>query len=95
MAQLGHVALAADPFGGGAITKDRHETMKQSISFLSDAAKPRAPAQARLRALAPHPQVDATSLVSIVYCLGVPSRWSWPVMARRYAASELTRLLAR
>jgi dienelactone hydrolase len=70
LAQLGYVALAADPFGGGAIAKDPDEAMKLSTSFLSDVAKLRARAHAGLRALAAHPQVDATRLVSIGYCLG-------------------------
>jgi dienelactone hydrolase len=70
LAQLGYVALAADPFGGGAIAKDPDEAMKLSMSFLSDVAKLRARAHAGLRALAAHPQVDATRLVSIGYCLG-------------------------
>jgi dienelactone hydrolase len=70
LAQLGYVALAADPFGGGAIAKDPDEAMKLSASFLSDVAKLRARAHAGLRALAAQPQVDATRLGSIGYCLG-------------------------
>jgi dienelactone hydrolase len=70
LAQLGYVALAADPFGGGAIAKDLDEAMKMSTSFLTDVTKLRARAHAGLRALAAYPQVDANRLVSIGYCLG-------------------------
>ena len=70
LAQLGYVALAADPFGGGKLAADADEAMMLSMSFLSDVAKLRTRAQAGLQALAAHPQVDTTRLVSIGYCLG-------------------------
>jgi dienelactone hydrolase len=42
LAQLGSVALAADPFGGGAIAKDLDEAMKLPTPLMSDTAKLRA-----------------------------------------------------
>jgi hypothetical protein len=42
LAQLGYVALAADPFGGGAIAKDLDEAMKLATPLMSDTVKLRA-----------------------------------------------------
>jgi dienelactone hydrolase len=70
LAQLGYVALAADPFGGAHLAADADEAMMLSMSFLSDVDKLRARAHAGLQTLAAHPQVDANRLVSIGYCLG-------------------------
>jgi len=70
LAQLGYVALAADPFGGGAIAKDLDEAMKLATPLMSDTAKLRARAHAGLHTLAVHPLVDTNRLVSIGYCMG-------------------------
>ena len=48
LAQLGYVALAADPYGGAAIAKDLDEGMKLATLLLSDTAKLRARAHAGL-----------------------------------------------
>jgi dienelactone hydrolase len=70
LAQLGYVALAADPFGGGAIAKDLDEAMKLATPLMSDTAKLRARAHAGLHTLAAHPLVDTNRLVAIGYCMG-------------------------
>jgi dienelactone hydrolase len=66
LAQLGYVALAADPFGGGAIAKDLDEAMKLATPLMSDTVKLRA---RWTPTLAAHPLVDTSRLVSIGYCM--------------------------
>jgi dienelactone hydrolase len=70
LAQLGYVALAADPYGNGAVAKDLNEAMTLATPLFSDPAKLRARAHAGLRALTAHPQVDSSRLASIGYCMG-------------------------
>ncbi len=70
LAQLGYVALASDPYGDGAIAKDLNEAMKLATPLFADPAKLRARAHAALNTLATHPQVDASRLASIGYCMG-------------------------
>lgn len=70
LAQLGYVALAADPYGNGAVAKDLNEAMKLATPLFSDPVKLRARAHAGLAALASHPQVDSSRLASIGFCMG-------------------------
>jgi hypothetical protein len=70
LAQFGYVALAADPFGDGAIAKDLDEAMKLATALMSDSAKLRARAHAGLQTLMAHPKADTNRLVSIGYCMG-------------------------
>src|ERR1700733_12885207 len=70
LAQLGYVALAADPYGNGAVAKDLNEAMKLATPLFSDPVKLRARAHAGLTALASHPQVDSSRLASIGFCMG-------------------------
>jgi dienelactone hydrolase len=70
LAQLGYVASAADPFGGGAVAKDLDEAMKLATPLMSDTGKLRARAHAGLQTLAAHPVVDTSRMVSIGYCMG-------------------------
>src|SRR5271163_4597297 len=70
LAALGYVALAADPYGNGAIAKDLPEAMKLATPLFADTAKLRGRAHSALKTLAAHPQVDASRLASIGYCMG-------------------------
>ncbi|MGA2409675.1 MAG: dienelactone hydrolase family protein, partial [Candidatus Binataceae bacterium] len=70
LAQLGYVALAADPYGEGAVAKDLNEAMKLATPLFADPAKLRARAHSALKTLAGHPQVDSSRLASIGYCMG-------------------------
>jgi dienelactone hydrolase len=70
LAQLGYVALAADPYGNGAIAKDLNEAMTLATPLFSDPAKLRARAHSALKTLAAHLQVDPSRLASIGYCMG-------------------------
>jgi dienelactone hydrolase len=70
LAKLGYVALAADPYGNGAIAKDLNEAMALATPLFADPAKLRARAHAGLKTLAAHPQVDANRLAAIGYCMG-------------------------
>src|SRR5271170_6687281 len=70
LAKLGYVALAADPYGNGAIAKDLNEAMALATPLFSDPAKLRARAHAGLKTLAAHPLADSSRLASIGYCMG-------------------------
>jgi dienelactone hydrolase len=70
LAQLGYVALAADPYGNGAIAKDLNEAMQMATPLFADPVKLRGRAHAALKTLAAHPQVDSSRLASIGYCMG-------------------------
>lgn len=70
LAQLGYVALAADPYGNGAIAKDLNEAMKLATPLFSDPAKLRTRGNIALKTLAAHPQVDPNRLAAIGYCMG-------------------------
>jgi len=70
LAQRGYVALAADPYGNGAIAKDLNEAMALATPLFSDPAKLRARAHAGLKTLAAHPLADSSRLASIGYCMG-------------------------
>jgi dienelactone hydrolase len=70
LAQLGYVALAADPYGEGAVAKDLNDAMKLATPLFGDPAKLRARAHSALNALANHPQADSSRLASIGFCMG-------------------------
>jgi dienelactone hydrolase len=70
LAQLGYVALAADPYGDGKVAKDLNEAMKLATPLFADPAKLRARAHAALSTLAAHPQTDSSKLASIGFCMG-------------------------
>jgi dienelactone hydrolase len=70
LAQLGYVALAADPYGNGAIAKDLNEAMQLATPLFAEPAKLRARGHAALKTLTAHPQVDANRLAAIGYCMG-------------------------
>jgi dienelactone hydrolase len=70
LAKLGYVALAADPYGNGAIAKDLNEAMALATPLFADPAKLRNRGHAALKTLAAHPLVDSSRLASIGYCMG-------------------------
>ena len=70
LAQLGYIALAADPYGNGAVANDLPEAMKLATPLFENPDKLRARAHSALKTLAAHPQVDASRLASIGYCMG-------------------------
>ncbi|MCL4501860.1 MAG: dienelactone hydrolase family protein [Deltaproteobacteria bacterium] len=71
LAGLGYVALAADIYGNGKVTKDPQEAARLANELRVD-NKPllRARAQAALKALAANPRVDPTRLGAIGFCFG-------------------------
>jgi dienelactone hydrolase len=70
LAELGYVALGGDPFGDGREFTDLQEAIKVAGALMADPAKFRARARAGLDKLAALPQVDASRLAAIGYCMG-------------------------
>ena len=70
LAELGYVALAGDPYGDGKEFSDLQEAIKVAGALMTDPAKFRARARAGIDKLASLPQVDATRLAAIGYCMG-------------------------
>ena len=70
LAALGYVALAGDPYGDGFETADLQEAIKLATPMMGDAAKLRQRGRAGLDKLASFPQVDASRLAVIGYCMG-------------------------
>lgn len=70
LAKLGYAALAADPFGGGAVAGNYEEAEKFAALFKDDAARFRQRVRASLDALAARPEVDATRMGAIGFCMG-------------------------
>ena len=70
LAELGYVALAGDPYGDGLQVSDLQEAIKRATALFADPSKSRARARAALDKLASLPQVDASRLASIGYCMG-------------------------
>ncbi len=68
--ELGYVALGGDPFGDGREFTDLQEAIKVAGALMADPAKFRARARAGLDKLASLPQVDASRLAAIGYCMG-------------------------
>ena len=77
LASLGYVALAGDPYGNGLEVTDLQEAIKRASALRNDPATFRQRARVALDTLASLPQVDASRLAAIGYCLGAPSPWSW------------------
>jgi dienelactone hydrolase len=70
LAALGYVALAGDPYGNGLEVKDLQEAIKHASALREDPAKFRQRARVALDKLATLPQVDASRLAAIGYCMG-------------------------
>jgi len=70
LAELGYVALGGDPFGDGKEFSDLQDAIKVAGALMADPAKFRARARAGIDKLASLPQVDATRLAAIGYCMG-------------------------
>jgi dienelactone hydrolase len=70
LARLGHVALAGDPYGGGAEFDDLKEVMKRVTDLRADTGKFRQRARVALDRLIALPQVDPSRVAAIGYCLG-------------------------
>ena len=70
LAALGYVALAGDPYGNGLEVTDLQEAIKHAGALREDPAKFRQRARAALDKLASLPQVDASRLAVIGYCMG-------------------------
>lgn len=69
LAEMGYVALAADMYGGGKVTRDPEEARKLA-GQLRDTPLLRARAGAGLAALAGHELVDSAKLAAIGFCFG-------------------------
>jgi len=70
LAELGYVGLGGDPFGDGKEFTDLQDAIKVAGALMADPAKFRARARAGIDKLASLPQVDATRLAAIGYCMG-------------------------
>ena len=70
LASLGYVALAGDPYGNGLEVTDLQEAITYARALREDPAKFRQRARVALDTLASLPQVDASRLAAIGYCLG-------------------------
>ncbi len=70
LAELGYVALAGDPYGNGIEVADLQEAMKHAGPLFADPTKLRKRGRAALDKLASLPQVDATRLAAIGFCMG-------------------------
>jgi dienelactone hydrolase len=70
LASLGYVALAGDPYGNGLQVTDLQEAIKRASALREDLATFRQRARVALDTLASLPQVDASRLAAIGYCLG-------------------------
>jgi dienelactone hydrolase len=70
LAGLGYVALAADIYGQGLVTKDPQEAARLAGAMRGDKPLLRARAQAALKALAENPLVDPKRLGAIGFCFG-------------------------
>lgn len=70
LADLGYVALAGDPYGGGVEFDDLEQAMQRVSALRDDTDGFRQRARVALETLAGLPQVDAGRLAAIGYCLG-------------------------
>lgn len=70
LAGLGYVALAADMYGQGRVTKDPQEAARLAGELRGNKPLLRARAQAALKALAGEPAVDPKRLGAIGFCFG-------------------------
>jgi dienelactone hydrolase len=70
LAQLGYVALAGDPYGNGLELATVQEAIKLATDLFADTAKARKRVRVALDKLASLPQVDASKLAEIGFCMG-------------------------
>ena len=70
LALLGYVALAGDPYGNGLEVTDLQEAITYASALREDPATFHQRARVALDTLASLPQVDASRLAAIGYCLG-------------------------
>ena len=70
LAGLGYVALAADIYGNGTVTKDPKEAGRLAGEMRGNQPLLRARAQAALKTLAATPAVDPKRLAAIGFCFG-------------------------
>jgi dienelactone hydrolase len=84
LAGLGYVALAADIYGNGAVTKDPKEAGKLAGELRGNKPLLRARALAALKTLTAIPQVDAQRLAAIGFCFGGTT-----VLELAYAGADL------
>src|ERR1700719_129460 len=70
LAQLGYVALAGDPYGNGLELAPVQEAIKLATDLFADTAKARNRVRVALDKLASLPQVDASKLAEIGFCMG-------------------------
>ena len=70
LAALGYIALAGDPYGNGVEAKDLQEAITLATALREDPAKFRQRARVALDKLASLPQVDASRLAAIGFCMG-------------------------
>lgn len=70
LAKLGYVVLASDLYGDGKTVSTLDEVMAFVGDLTSDSQKIRGFAEAGLKALTDRPEVDASSVAAIGYCIG-------------------------
>ncbi len=70
LAQLGYVALAGDPHGGGAVHANLQDAMKAAGPLMSDPSVARNRMKATFEKLTSLPQVDSSRTASIGFCMG-------------------------
>jgi dienelactone hydrolase len=70
LAQMGYVAFAGDPYGGGAEFDDLSEVMNRVKDLRSDPEKFRRRGRVALDKLCALPEVDRNRVAAIGYCLG-------------------------
>ncbi len=70
LAQMGYVALAGDPYGGGIEIDDLKEVMRRVTELRADNQQFRRRGRVALDKLLSLPQVDPNRVAAIGYCLG-------------------------
>ena len=70
LADMGYVALAADPYGNRLFSHDIEKLGPLFKDFEDHPPKMRARAMAAVNTLAAHPQVDTNRMAAIGYCMG-------------------------
>lgn len=70
LAELGYVALAIDPYGGGKVAADAQEAGRMATALKQNTKELRARAAAALETLKKNPHVDPSKLAAIGYCFG-------------------------
>jgi dienelactone hydrolase len=70
LAQMGYVALAGDPYGGGIEIDDLNEVIKRVTDLRADTEKFRRRARVALDRLVATPRLDPNRVAAIGYCLG-------------------------